>query len=267
MAVAVADQAVRLVEVVAPSDLPEGFEFEAVAEGQSFRVTVPAGGVSQGQRFSAPFLPDAGESVGYTAPIGRWKDGLCDCCLFGCCHPALWMAICCRLALLGQVQNRLRLNWLGNRASPRDYSPFKVLLGVSVGIFVCSNIFSSLMRSYVEIDPNNIDPIDPNTKELPPGFWGAYVGYHVFALIVTVFWVYVAVMTRKYIREKNEIPETTCTGCEDCCCSFFCGCCTVAQMARHTAEYETYVGQCCSETGLPVTAPRLQMGSGASEIV
>ena len=37
------------VEVTAPSDLPEGFVFDAVANGQTFSVTVPAGGVSRGQ--------------------------------------------------------------------------------------------------------------------------------------------------------------------------------------------------------------------------
>ena len=79
------------VEVTAPSDLPEGFVFDAVANGQTFSVTVPAGGVSRGQTFSAPFVPGGGGlSAGISAvPEGRWKDGLCDCCVFGCCHPAL----------------------------------------------------------------------------------------------------------------------------------------------------------------------------------
>ena len=91
MAVAVADKGVPMVEVSAPSDLPEGYVFDAVANGQTFSVTVPAGGVSRGQTFSAPFVPGGGGlSAGISAvPEGRWKDGLCDCCVFGCCHPAL----------------------------------------------------------------------------------------------------------------------------------------------------------------------------------
>ena len=37
---------------------------------------------------------------------------------------------------------------------------------------------------------------------------------------------------------------------------FWCSCCTVAQMARHTADYETYAARCCSDTGLP---PNVQL--------
>jgi len=74
------------------------------------------------------------------------------------------------------------------------------------------------------------------------------------------FSIYVILKTRRYIRERSGIPEKSCQGCEDCCCAYWCGCCTLTQMARHTAEYETYAGQCCSETGLPVSAPQLQFG-------
>jgi len=93
MAVAVADKGVPMVEVSAPSDLPEGYVFDAVANGQTFSVTVPAGGVSRGQTFNAPFVPGGGGLSVSAVPEGRWKDGLCDCCMFGCCHPALWMAM------------------------------------------------------------------------------------------------------------------------------------------------------------------------------
>lgn len=35
---------------------------------------------------------------------GRWKDGLCDCCSFGCCHPSLLNAMCFPQLLMGQVR-------------------------------------------------------------------------------------------------------------------------------------------------------------------
>ena len=84
---------VPMVEVSAPSDLPGGYVFNAVANGRTFSVTVPAGGVSRGQTFSAPFVPGGGGASASAVPEGRWKDGLCDCCRFGCCHPSLWMAL------------------------------------------------------------------------------------------------------------------------------------------------------------------------------
>jgi len=81
------------VEVSPRSDLPE----DAVANGRTFSgsVPVPAGGVSRGQAFNAPFVPGGGGLSWKvsTVPEGRWKDGLCDCFKFGCLHPALWMAV------------------------------------------------------------------------------------------------------------------------------------------------------------------------------
>ncbi|EJK54677.1 hypothetical protein THAOC_25675, partial [Thalassiosira oceanica] len=186
-----------MVEVVAPSDLPEGYVFDAVENGKSFSVTVPAGGVSRGQTFSAPFVP--------------WEPS----------------------TLLGQVQNRLGLNWLGGRANPGNESPFKVLLGITIFDMVWSGLFSS--------------PALYRVKQA-------------FNFAMSIFSIYVILKTRKHIRESSGIPEESCQGCEDCCCATWCGCCTVLQMARHTAEYKTYAGQCCSETGLPVSAPQLQFG-------
>ncbi|EJK45420.1 hypothetical protein THAOC_35967 [Thalassiosira oceanica] len=85
---------VPMVEVSAPSDLPGGYVFDAVANCQTFCVTVPAGGVSRGQTFSAPFVLVGGGGASASAvPEGRWKDGICDFWRFGCCHPALWMAM------------------------------------------------------------------------------------------------------------------------------------------------------------------------------
>ena len=82
---------------------------------------------------------------------------------------------------------------------------------------------------------------------------------------MVVFSIYVVLKTRRHVRERSGIPETSCAGCEDCCCAAWCGCCVVTQMARHTAEYEMYAAQCCSETGLPVNVPQLQFGG--TEIV
>lgn len=45
---------VAMVEVIAPSDLKEGFQFEAVYDGVRFHVTVPLGGVVKGQKLLVP---------------------------------------------------------------------------------------------------------------------------------------------------------------------------------------------------------------------
>mmetsp|Transcript_13155 Transcript_13155/g.23847 ORF Transcript_13155/g.23847 Transcript_13155/m.23847 type:complete len:126 (+) Transcript_13155:102-479(+) len=88
----------------------------------------------------------------------------------------------------------------------------------------------------------------------------AYVllyGRDVLSIFIGVFVIVLVTKTRKQIRSRYGIPEQQCVGCEDCCCSFWCNCCAVAQMARHTADYDTYAGLCCSETGLPPHAPSI----------
>ena len=51
--------------------------------------------------------------------------------------------------------------------------------------------------------------------------------------------------TRRRLRTKDQIPES-CGGCEDCCVSYWCFRCAVAQMARHTNNYHDYPVSCCS---------------------
>ena len=146
------------------------------------------------------------------------------------------------------------LNWLGQRANPGDRSPFKVFLGFYIFLFVLGDIFAILRRMYT---------IDSDT----------WMGITLFQL--TLIRIYVVLKTRRHIRERSGIPETSCQccevcgsgGCEDCCCAKYCHLCVITQMARHTAEYETYKAQCCSETGLPVSAPQLQFGETEIEMV
>lgn len=131
--------ATTMVPVRAPSNLPGNYTFDAVHEGVVFPVTVPAGGVKAGQTFMVPFEPSSdslatpvyaveavavvatevtplatgggGSNAATAATVwessgatyGRWKDGLCDCCAFGCCHPSLLNSICFPQLLMGQV--------------------------------------------------------------------------------------------------------------------------------------------------------------------
>ena len=81
------------VQVVAPMDLQEGYQLQVEINGQTQTVTVPAGGVKEGQSFqAAPMGGGAGAAVPtkdgavHVIPSGKWRDGLCECCTFGCCQ-------------------------------------------------------------------------------------------------------------------------------------------------------------------------------------
>ena len=86
--------------VVAPATLPEGYEFEACIGTSRFMVTVPPGGVEEGQAFEIA-LPSAVVSAASLTvsriPVGHWRDSLVGCFNYGPCHTHLWTAFCCGL--------------------------------------------------------------------------------------------------------------------------------------------------------------------------
>jgi Cys-rich protein (TIGR01571 family) len=264
------------VDVIAPSSLREGYTFDAVHQGQVFTVRVPKGGVKAGQTFSVPFVPivdDDDEDIiiyaqavpvpSEATPIvvttstttttaatrgtpsdsggtllGQWKDGLCDCCAPGCCHPSLCNAICFPQILMGQVLTRMQLTWCADRArSQAQYKwTFHMLLWLTASYW--------LVWFFFHCDEEGDHGHGPNCHG-----WR----HHVLGVTKCVWFLYtLIVMTklRKAVRNKYKIPQTTCQGCEDCCCVFFCSCCTIAQLARQTADYERQRAYCCTETGL-----------------
>lgn len=65
----------------------QGYTFDAEANGHSFTVKVPVGGVEEGQRFSVPFPAGANGYSGAaipraSVPVGHWKVSKCsiNCC-------------------------------------------------------------------------------------------------------------------------------------------------------------------------------------------
>jgi len=63
----------RTVDVIAPSDLPGGYQFFVDAGGsKSVLVQVPAGGVRAAQRFSATVLEEV-DRGSHNIPLGKWR--------------------------------------------------------------------------------------------------------------------------------------------------------------------------------------------------
>lgn len=55
----------------------QGYTFEAEANGRTFTVTVPQGGVKEGAKFTVPYPSDQGYLSTVTAstniPVGAWR--------------------------------------------------------------------------------------------------------------------------------------------------------------------------------------------------
>lgn len=86
---------IPMVDVIAPADLPGGYNFEAEIEGKRFLATVPSGGVQQGETFTC-YMREL-DSVAIDIPVGYWKDSFTNLFEYGCCHPVIWNSLFCPL--------------------------------------------------------------------------------------------------------------------------------------------------------------------------
>jgi len=100
-------------EVVAPSDLPGGYMFEAQLGSKKFLATVPSGGVTKGQQFVSTMKEL--ETIEIPVTMGGWKDDLFECFNAGICHPLLLNGIffpCSKFCAVYSVRLLLRCQLL-----------------------------------------------------------------------------------------------------------------------------------------------------------
>ena len=164
--------------------------------------------------------------------------------------------------------HRLKLTWLGNEGNPGRFAATFRILATIAAVHFCINYggyvmlflfgfmegFMEALMAYMsgeQTDGCNSD-CETDNKNIDRFF--AMVRLVLNPASFILFIVLLA-RTRYRIRSRYAIPERNCSGCEDCCCALWCTCCTVSQMARHTADYENYAALCCSETGLSPNSP------------
>lgn len=156
------------------------------------------------------------------------------------------MSYYCLPCMLGQILTRMKLTAFGSPATPQSWRPYSVLQVVGIA-FLGINLFTLYFVSLAVGKEDNDDGALLG--------WFAFVNY-VVPFLLGIYLLIVIIRTRQHIRETYGIPQQCCGGMEDCCCAYWCGFCTVAQMARHTADYRTYHATwCCSDTGLGENAP------------
>jgi Cys-rich protein (TIGR01571 family) len=236
----------KMVNVMAPYTLPEGFQFEARIRDEIFTATVPRGGVTQGEVFATRMgdvYGDTGNAAQRTrvfkdmdAPPSRWRDELFDCFHHGLDHHFLWNSLLCPHVALSQVMARIQISDTGepqytirSRTRVWWYALFSFFLMAVHATFACFFIIA---------EPDD-DALLMATCPL--------IGLDVSVIL---YFYYMLIKTRRIVRREYDIPELRCHGNEDCCLSVFCTCCTLSQMGRHTADYETYRSYCCTDTGM-----------------
>lgn len=261
------------VEVTAPADLQAGYVLSVNVGGSVRSVTVPEGGVKEGQVFQA----EPAEGGGHFVPTGNWRDGLCDCCKFGCCHPLLCMGWCFEPILAGQVMTRMSRSWTGGPGARPSVSN---TCGVVTGIFVVVSLAQSILQvvmdnghclgGHVEYDFAANPPTeyiacpDGTTEPMTAQDSAMNTAIGIVAGLFGLYMLIAICRTRAAMRAKYNIAPGGCGGCEDCCCAAFCSCCTLQQMARHTHDYATHEVACCgsdcfNKRGQPEHIPEIDV--------
>jgi len=211
--------AAPVIKVLAPSNLPGGHKFQTRHDGMLYDVVVPPGGVKKGHVFDHQLLP-----LG-TPLSGEWRDGLFDCFRNGPCHPMVLMSAFFPIIAIAQVMTRMKLTWKGEYGgSPEEIgSTYMKLVRIYLAFLITSVAYNIAF-------PSSSDGM-PATGLIP-------FLYQVYSITIWVYTIIVISRTRSIIRAQNSIPEKNFSGCEDVVCATFCHCCTIAQLGRHTANYD-----------------------------
>ena len=144
---------------------------------------------------------------------------------------------------MAQVMTRMNLTFLG---SPGSREVAKSTFKIVAVLFFSYTIYSIALEIAAPTPDTDDDiPVNPLVAFLKTAG----------SLIFTLYSIYALMKTREFVRSKYSIPEQRLGICEDCLLSACCSCCTVAQMARHTGEYEKYNAVCFSTRGLADDAP------------
>lgn len=231
------DVELPIVDVVAPSDLPGGYQFEAELNGKRFLATVPIGGVQKGKTFYCYMEPTDDAKI----LTGGWKDSPLDLFKYGYEHPMCVCSVLCPLLALSQVMERLGLDITGKRASsdtpqlilytPRGMALSMLFMWATLNIFILSGF---------ELKTSRFLAVSAADK-----FSLLLVNFSLMA-----FTIYATINTRNYIMDRFRIPVSVVNSHVETLLAAIFFPLSIAQMGRHTASYEIYDAVLCHTTGI-----------------
>ena len=176
-----------------------------------------------------------GPTVVQGTPVGQadmtvprsFTSGLCDCCNDGKTCLAVW---CCSPITTAQL-------WQYTFGQPGSCLVMSVILCALVGIgqilnFQIQNAFLETCGLSPAMDDSSYYTYSLCAQQVEPAL-SQIASYTSAVLFAAVF--FFTCQVRGAIRKRDQIPGSCCGGggCEDCCYSWFCSCCTQAQIMRH----------------------------------
>lgn len=231
------DKDLPIVDVVAPSDLPGGYKFEAELNGKRFMATVPIGGVKQGKTFYCYMEPTDDAKI----HEGGWKDSPIDLFKYGYKHPMVLTSILCPILALSQIMERIGLDITGKRA-PSD-TPQLILYtprGQALSMLFFWAALNTIILSGLEMKASKFLVVSAADK------------FSLFLVNASLlaFTIYATINTRNYIMERYRIPVSGVGSHLETILAAVFFPVSIAQMGRHTANYDVYEGVCCHPTGI-----------------
>jgi Cys-rich protein (TIGR01571 family) len=179
------------------------------------------------------------DNSGETFRFGGWEVGLCSCCTH--CVPNCCMVCCCPCFSAAQIASRLGV------------MSFKVAL-IIYFIVVATLYVSASMVSYksydiyYRVDGYYYGGYHRNYYYYDERATPGYTAYRIVVVMAEVAAFVIVWQLRAKTRERFEIPGNCFC---DCCATFWCSCCSMAQMATHIKSYKP--GNC--DFGPPDTLP------------
>ena len=176
-----------------------------------------------------------GPTVVQGTPVGQadmtvprsFTSGLCDCCNDGKTCLAVW---CCSPITTAQL-------WQYTFGQPGSCLVISVILFALVGVGQILNFqIQNAILETCGLSPAMDDPgyytFSLCAQQVEPAL-SQIASYTSAVLFAAVF--FMTCQVRGAIRKRDQIPGSGCGGggCEDCCYSWFCSCCTQAQIMRH----------------------------------
>ena len=186
--------------------------------------------------YAQPMQPQAQTRMNQPMP-GQWRDGPCSC--FSDCN-SLLLGMCCPCF---SFANTLSQTKLGNYH--RGLSMYIVLMV----IVTCTNSVVRANETCVAADDDSLSKFDDDDRHYKNEVCtmnniGAIAQLVGSIASITLF--FTIMNLRKKFRQTFEIQGSCC---EDCCFSFFCQCCVLAQMDRHLTTSQTAGGCVLSDPG------------------
>jgi Cys-rich protein (TIGR01571 family) len=166
---------------------------------------------------------------------GKWEDQLCGC--FSSLVPNCLMVTFCPCVALAQIAHRLNV---------AKYLTVLLVCGIIIALEVAMFVLAI------------VDSASLSDELVENDYYGVYTSYYRsrgmnVAYQIVTYAIEIAVIAfvwhlRNLTRARFQIPGS---GCEDCLVSFFCSCCSMAQVATHIKSYKA--GSC--DFGAPDTLP------------